>query len=440
MKFWYPTSPVKLIQALKKPHPSLTLTEHIIFMLKYYNIEFNSSWTFTVKGGSTPIIDYLINTPKFFLHINSLKKKNIFYLDEITQPDADTITTNQQNLRLSRPLELINLTLTLGKRPRSNVNINNPIIKGSNEWVAFWNPSSKNIVIGRIIEKNFTNRICVMIYIEYWLPIIPSILTDNSSTPRSTIQALTKCQGCKLHSPYFTGSFICVINKLLDNVLVINVTTIPAHKNFNFEIPNSMNLTKKLYFLTLPLQTLSAQALLDFNTRTNQLSHLSYSSPNPDYNSSNISLVNNMSHSCKFLDLFFLDNSSIISLNSIAHSISQCNNIIFYTDGSCSIDYRAISSMGLGWLITNHPILDATQLSFSCRANKFLSSMKAESLALVSALATCPANSTVTINTDSKCIMDTFTYLSMNPPTYRFQKCNNYLIWVTILKSSSLII
>ncbi|GBB97967.1 hypothetical protein RclHR1_31080001 [Rhizophagus clarus] len=221
-----------------------------------------------------------------------------------------------------------------------------------------------------------------MIYIEYWLPIIPSILTDNSSTPRSTIQALTKCQGCKLHSPYFTGSFICVINKLLDNVLVINVTTIPAHKNFNFEIPNSMNLTKKLYFLTLPLQTLSAQALLDFNTRTNQLSHLSYSSPNPDYNSSNISLVNNMSHSCKFLDLFFLDNSSIISLNSIAHSISQCNNIIFYTDGSCSIDYRAISSMGLGWLITNHPILDATQLSFSCRANKFLSSMKAESLAL----------------------------------------------------------
>ncbi|GBB92040.1 hypothetical protein RclHR1_19570003 [Rhizophagus clarus] len=192
-----------------------------------------------------------------------------------------------------------------------------------------------------------------------------------------------------------------------------------------------MNLTKKTYFLTLSLQTLSAQALLDFNTRTNQLSHLSYSFYNPNHNSSNTSLVHNMSHSCKFLDLFFLDNNSITSLNRIAYSISQCDNIIFYTDGSYSTDYSTTSSMGLGWLITN---IDATQLSFSCRANKFPTLTKTESLALVSALTTCPANSSVTINTDSKCIIDTFTYLSTNPLTRRFQKCNNYLIWAAIFK------
>ncbi|GBB94272.1 hypothetical protein RclHR1_23210001 [Rhizophagus clarus] len=90
--------------------------------------------------------------------------------------------------------------------------------------------------------------------------------------------------------------------------------------------------------------------------------------------------------------------------------------------------------MGLGWLITNHPTIDATQLSFFCRANKLLSSTKAEALALVSALATCPANSTVTINTNSKCIIDMFNYLLMNPLMRRFQKCNNYLTWAAIFK------
>ncbi|GBB85855.1 hypothetical protein RclHR1_01230018 [Rhizophagus clarus] len=440
MKFWYPTSPVKFIQALKKPHLSFTVLEHIIFMLKYYNIEFNSSWVFTVKGGSTPIVDYLINTPKLLTHINSLRKKNTFYLDQITQPDgvflkswqeikriltskkgrtpswykyiSETITTNPHNLRLSSPLDLINPTPILGKRPRSISNINNPIVKGNNKWVAFWDPSSKMIIIGRIIEKNFTNRTRATIYIKHLIPTIPSILRDNSSTSRSTIQALTKYQGCKLHSPYFTGSFsyICIINKLLESVFVIRIMTTPDGRKFNFETPQTTSSNKKTFFLTLPLQTLSAQALLDFNTRTNQHSILPNSTHVSDHYVHNLLWINNTPHSCKFLDLFFLDNSSIITLNRIAHFISNC------------------------WLITNHPMMDAAQLSFHCKANKFPSSTRAESLALVSALATCSPNSSIMINTDLKCIIDTFTYLSRNPPTQRFLKCNNYLIWSAIFK------
>ncbi|GET00510.1 ribonuclease H-like domain-containing protein [Rhizophagus clarus] len=412
MKFWYPTSPVKFIQALKKPHLSFTVLEHIIFMLKYYNIEFNSSWVFTVKGGSTPIVDYLINTPKLLTHINSLRKKNTFYLDQITQPDgvflkswqeikriltskkgrtpswykyiSETITTNPHNLRLSSPLDLINPTPILGKRPRSISNINNPIVKGNNKWVAFWDPSSKMIIIGRIIEKNFTNRTRATIYIKHLIPTIPSILRDNSSTSRSTIQALTKYQGCKLHSPYFTGSFsyICIINKLLESVFVIRIMTTPDGRKFNFETPQTTSSNKKTFFLTLPLQTLSAQALLDFNTRTNQHSIL----PNSTH----------MVH---------------VPLITVPPQ-----------------------AWGLGWLITNHPMMDAAQLSFHCKANKFPSSTRAESLALVSALATCSPNSSIMINTDLKCIIDTFTYLSRNPPTQRFLKCNNYLIWSAIFK------
>ncbi|GBB88714.1 hypothetical protein RclHR1_01530002 [Rhizophagus clarus] len=147
---------------------------------------------------------------------------------------------------------------------------------------------------------------------------------------------------------------------------------------------------------------------------------------NPPFNSS--------LHSCKFLDLFFLDSNSSITLNQIAHLISNQTNITFYTDGSCFTDHSTTPSMGLRWIITNLPDLNLDELCFSCKANKFPSSTKAEALALASALAVCPPHASVIINTDSKCIIDTFNYLRSKLPTRKLSKSHNYLIWQAVFK------
>ncbi|GES99708.1 RNA-directed DNA polymerase from mobile element jockey-like [Rhizophagus clarus] len=376
LKFWYPSSPFTLIQSFKKPHPSFNTFESTIFLLRHFNIEFNTNWAFHVKGGTSPIVDYIINTPKFFSYLKNT------------------------------PLDITYPPTNKAKRPKIDLNNHQRIVKGSNEWVSFWDPITRNLTIGRIIQKNYTNQDRPTAHVEHWIPIIPS--TSEELTPRKILQALNKCEGCKLHDPQFIGSFSysCAILKLLSNVLKIKVTSSPSTPGFHTDIPPITSTHKKPYFLTLPLSTLRAQALADYS------SNLSRHNLKNNFPIHSVPIMN--THSCKFLDLFFLDNNTIINLNRIAYHISNSTNISFYTDGSCITDHSTKSIMGIGWVVNNLPSIPLSSLQFSCKAYKFPSSTKAEALALVSALAVCPQRSTITIYTDSKCIINTFNYVSDN--------------------------
>ncbi|GES83764.1 ribonuclease H-like domain-containing protein [Rhizophagus clarus] len=429
LKFWYPTSPFKLIQSFKKPHASFNTFESIIFLLRHFNIEFNTNWSYHVKGGTSPICDYFINTPKFFTYIKSLKKKQIIFLDQITHPDGVFLKTWNE-IKYTLPAKTGHITYPTvknAKRPKTESTTHRNIVKGGNEWVSFWDPITRNLTIGRIIEKNYSNKDRATAYIEHWIPIIPT--TQSDITPRKVLNALRRCEGCKLHYPQFIGSFSysCVILKLISNILKIKVTNSPTTPGFHIVPLPTTPTQKKQYFLTLPLSTLKAQALADYasyitthNTRDHNLN-----------TSTSFNIVNN---SCKFLDLFFLDSHSITTLNRIAYLLTNCTNISFYTDGSCITDHSTKSLMGIGWAVTDHPSIPISSLQFSCKAHKFPSSTKAEALALTSALAVCLEHSKIVIYTDSKCIIDTFYYVRLQQSTRKILKVNNFLIWKAISK------
>ncbi|GBB96553.1 hypothetical protein RclHR1_02780016 [Rhizophagus clarus] len=256
-------------------------------------------------------------------------------------------------------------------------------------------PTTRNLTIGRIIQKDHTNQERPTAYIKHWVPII---LTTSLCYTQTSFQR--------------------------PKIKITNSASIPG---FCTEIPQVTPANKKHYFLTLPLLTLRAQALADYSSNL--------SKQNPNNNSSiSSSFSHVITHSCKFLDLFFLDNNTIIALNRIAHSLSQYINISFYTDSSCITDHSTKSVMGIGWVVTNPPSPLLSTLQFSCKAYKFLSSTKAEALALVSALAICPQHSNITIYIDSKCIINTFTYVRSRPSERKFAKINNFLIWKAIMK------
>ncbi|GES97891.1 ribonuclease H-like domain-containing protein [Rhizophagus clarus] len=249
------------------------------------------NWSYHVKGGTSPICDYFINTLKFFTYIKSLKKKQIIFLDQITHPDGvflktwneikytlpaktgrtpgwyyhliDTILINKQALRLDTPIDITYPTVKNAKRPKTESTTHRNIVKGGNEWDSFWDPITRNLTIGRIIEKNYSNKDRATAYIEHWIPIIPT--TQSDITPRKVLNALRKCEGCKLHYPQFIRSFSysCVILKLISNVIKIKVTNSPTTPGFHIVPLPTTPTQKKQYFLTLPLSTLKAQALAD---------------------------------------------------------------------------------------------------------------------------------------------------------------------------------
>ncbi|GBB97469.1 hypothetical protein RclHR1_00030026 [Rhizophagus clarus] len=90
--------------------------------------------------------------------------------------------------------------------------------------------------------------------------------------------------------------------------------------------------------------------------------------------------------------------------------------------------------MGIRWIIATPELDTSIVKEFSCKATNFPSSTRAEALTLASALAVSPSSATVTIRTDSKCVIDTFNYVLTNSSPRRFLKINNFLIWKAITK------
>jgi hypothetical protein len=86
------------------------------------------------------------------------------------------------------------------------------------------------------------------------------------------------------------------------------------------------------------------------------------------------------------LDIF-LTSSATTKLQTIAQSNSLLSNFCFYTDGSVIHISNPRCSMGIAWIqVSNNHISH----SFSAQIQNWPSSYKAELIAILSAISTCP--------------------------------------------------
>ncbi|GBB87610.1 hypothetical protein RclHR1_14090002 [Rhizophagus clarus] len=114
------------------------------------------------------------------------------------------------------------------------------------------------------------------------------------------------------------------------------------------------------------------------------------------------------------------------------------DRLIFYTDGSLSMDGTNKSIMGTAWVEVSSPVND----TFQCSTAHLLSSTKAEVLAILTAIIAAPIYCHVTIHTDSKNAIDTFNKTGCtNLSQRRIMKLNNFSLWILIhrlIKTKSL--
>ncbi len=118
----------------------------------------------------------------------------------------------------------------------------------------------------------------------------------------------------------------------------------------------------------------------------------------------------------------------------LASNLTNFNIIDFYTDGSLSNGSTIYMTMGIGWTTA---FSDIPNYTFHAALSNNSFSTKAETIAILTALLTCPANAMVNIFTDSQCYVDHFNRLNHSSFTtthYKSSSHPNYLQWEIIFE------
>ena len=141
------------------------------------------------------------------------------------------------------------------------------------------------------------------------------------------------------------------------------------------------------------------------------------------------------------IDIIFYTNIISNELNQLAYNNIALTDLIFYTDRSVTNISTDQCQMSISWVQVHN---NTIQQTFSASIQQWPSSYKAELLAILSAISTCPRNSKVDIYTDSQSIISKYnkitTQLTKPNKAYSY---NYWPIWHTLLnliKSYSLII
>jgi len=126
----------------------------------------------------------------------------------------------------------------------------------------------------------------------------------------------------------------------------------------------------------------------------------------------------------------FID-SPVLShnLKIIAHTLSQDNNITFFTDRSLQRDSLHIDAIDIGWVVINYD-----DIEFTASSVLWPSSTKAEMLACFTALLVTLINAMVTIQTDSATTILDFDKIAdlMHLSVRKREKIPYFQLWMTI--------
>ena len=120
----------------------------------------------------------------------------------------------------------------------------------------------------------------------------------------------------------------------------------------------------------------------------------------------------------------FSSNTATNILQSIAQANTTFSEFTFYTDGSVINLGNSRCSMGIAWIQTFN---DSIIHQFSAQIQYWPSSYKAELIAILSAICTCPRNSTIHIYTDSQSIISK--YKALLHAKYNPSKIYLYNYW-----------
>jgi hypothetical protein len=427
-KFFYLNNIAQTIASFTRPLKCFTRIENLLYFTKFYNISISQNFSFPVKSGTYPIIDFLISDRKnFFIYLKSLTNKQIMFLDQIITADNSFLlpwkeikaklknkrgpvpkwyTFLSENLVLNPSTLRLNITLTtpsiqnpLITRPR----IPSPSdlhIQTKNTWVASWLPQISDTVYGKILSKTHFPSCTPMAYIEHWT-FDNSFDSSSNNTPKSRTQTIIPCNGCKLHNVYYTGDICpkCVLWIPISNLIIINVSNVPQTSH-----AHRYSSTKKRKILKKAHSTIRQLTFTDHNARNNPITLTQTSTPDsssltqyfPSIHPTNKHLINT---------LLLTDQTVKNTLLAISNSLHNISDLEFWTDGSLKQLTPFISEMGFGWVL--NPDIH-NNIEFCGSLKHFASSTKAECFALLTCLIVSPPDSNISIFTDSLCMINTY--------------------------------
>ncbi|CAB4436858.1 unnamed protein product [Rhizophagus irregularis] len=456
-KFFLPNSLINFFDLFDKPLKCFSRLESLLTFFKFYNLSLSTKFKFSTKGGTYPLSHFIIDKKFLFAHINSIRNKGIMFLDHIITKDnaflenyedikkhlvhkggkiphwynflKDNITINNQGrliFDLDKPI-IQNPTAPRPTTPPTNTDtFHHP--KRSQQWVAQWFPQGSDITYGKILSTNHFPNCIPVTYMEHW---VHKDLSGSSlhSTPRSTPNVIVRCPGCARHFSYYVGDLRpnCIIQVKHKDLILLDI--LPKKKRDELQFPLNIPV-KNFQLLKYSHPYYRLLAFNDFLIQQGHNSTVTFRPVNPP--------LNNNSHSTpppinKMLITKLFDDVKIIEdLIEISTTLSTFTDLEFFTDGSYEPTHSQEGfPMGYGWTTSN---LANVNITYNGSLKFFPSSTKAETMALLTALSTCPNLGRITIYTDSQATIDSFhktKNLHCTSPR-RYNKVNNNILWSSI--------
>jgi ribonuclease HI len=410
---WSPTN------ILQHQHPLIdgknrhTTTFKIIQLLQNLNmtiqIDNNIQNIQTLTYPHTSIESILDKHPQYLSFKQQLRTKHIMYLEQLTSSD-NTILLDWSHIssrinylptgRKPKWFSILEQTILLNLHTRKiNNNLPLPDVNTFSLNTGHykhkpspWLLTLKNndIIIGKARKYNQSNN---TISITHWSFEFDPSVTNLYPTPQTSCNP---CLGCSYNSHR-------IQNKCTFDISATLSTKFLGRKKYS----NSLSI------LNLNSHYLDLLYSIALKTPTNI----------PDLPS--IYIQQNP------IDTIFHTNIITNRLNQLANNNITSADLTFYTDGSVTNISTDQCKMSIGWVqIYNNTI----QQTFSAPIQHWPSSYKAELIAILSAISTCPRNCKVEIYTDSQSIISKYNKITTQPPKPNKAYSYNYWpIWHTLL-------
>ncbi|CAB4398953.1 unnamed protein product [Rhizophagus irregularis] len=255
-----------------------------------------------------------------------------------------------------------------------------------NQWVAFWSQRVSTIVYGKILEKSHFPGDSPKVYLEHHIPHKDTFNSNYNTTPHSTPNLLTPCNGCDLHDSFYIGDVRpkCIISYLSNFTITLHVNLIKKDNNrFN-----------NIFIVHKSDSELRADTYKDFKMRTDPLFRNRIITS--QLITPHLYIPSNINH--RLVNGLLLPNDIFSEFYPLINTLASFINLEFYTGGSLKIEDDN-PRMGFGWIFTTDTRLN---MRFSGATKHWPSSTRAEIMAVLTCLIVCPPNSSIKIFTDSQ--------------------------------------
>jgi ribonuclease HI len=397
---WIPFCPLLLSEMLptKLNHKNITAACITLMISSHISCQFSSPSfisSYNIKGGNVPLINLIPD--QYFKLAPSLKKYSILFLEQLLKIDCSSfLPFNLLFHRLPftkfrRPpkwYDMLKSKLCHPQRnyinPISNISNTNPFI-----FPSLYKPPSdmrKKPIIASMSDSDLivVKRSSSTLYRHYKF--------NNNNT-------ISPCEGC--HRSIYSTNAPCTIKNLPNQICLATNRLTSSQSTYKLKIDIA-----DIFYLIQHIN----------NTQT---------IPTDDIITSNISLSINE----QLIQSMFIPSPLQNILSSFAIKNQLLTALTFYTDGSLSHFSQQDIKLSCAWIQTKNINVEH---SFSCSLESFPSSTKAELMAIMTALLTCPQHCLVSIYTDSQSSIQLIENQTIHENTRKKFKTKNFSIITSI--------